>query len=812
MAIMANSEALKTTTNLREVVRVLWGKPQQTRQQYDVYASRWRDDGQKPAFTVYDTYFKDYGGEGISGDVYIFLQNELNCDFKEALEWLANYHGESTLPVQAASAKDIQKTTAKDNPAPAKDWQDAAKAILKQSQAYLWSDTADAHKALNYLREIRGLSDESIRKAGYGYNPSWQKINWIQPQTNKQAALAPGIIEPWYYDGNLWALRIRCRVGNLAEALDIPDDIIGENPSPKYLNLAGSKQNGALYNGDAIRADREVVIVEGGFDAILAQQILGEAYTVVTFGSVSNKPNQKHLEKLKQAPSINLLLDNDRVGQQAQEKLYEEINKVTKAGAYNACKIVRFMQGKDISDFVTKHQGDLLTLVQSATKPAWWENGIPDTVRSALLTYFRPSTAPVIEMINTAVRQGLLDSQCFSIYDLIAANIQTSFAISEGTLRRIISELTGSFFSELDTDKLPNYVSKIEKKGRDQIYYALKSRETILQTIINRAVPRIYEKYHPVEGQESVVARPTRGMLETLGFSDEEAVRLIRVLDRVYQDVYEAQGQMQERTSKRAYGALQRLLVSLDNPHSSVLPEKWSLSNVTNYRAAFLRATNNPDERRSRRSICDLLGIANGSVDKMIKLAGLERTHEGGEYEIETLNTAHKLEKQVRELCYEVKGYPRSLIISDEEGQVEEHFYRGAESQSYVEEQLANGYNVAVKLQVANHYSEYTQEMPMSAEQKPKKSVSQPESTSKEAESSQEKAPSKRAKPKKLPKYYGPGFNEEWVRRQFLLALIRKGRLQEHGDGWVDTETGEVFEELDSHELLAMLLGPDFMG
>jgi len=811
---MPNSEELKSQTNLRELVRVLWGKPQQSHQQYDVYASRWRDDGRKAAFTVYDTYFKDYGGDGISGDVYTFLQNELNCDFKEALEWLVDYHGESLTSIQTYSdqthlAATTQKSLQKDDLAPPTDWQRLAKEVLKQTQAYLWSDAADAYKALNYLREIRGLTEESIRRAGYGYNPRWQKIDWINPQTDKQASLAPGIIEPWYYDNNLWALRIRSRVGNLAEALAIPDDTIGDNPSPKYLNLAGSKQTGALYNGDAIRSDRELVIVEGGFDAVLAQQILGDNYTVVTFGSVSNKPSLKHLDKLKQAPAINLLLDNDEAGQEAQAKLYEEIHKVTKGGVYETCKVVRFPQGKDVSDFVTKYQGDLLTLIQSAKKRAWWIKGVPDTVRSALLRYFRPSTAPVMEMINTAVRQDLLDPECFTTEDIIAASIQTGFGISEGTLRRIVFELTGYFFAELDTNKLSKHVSKIEKKGRNQIYYALNSRETILQTIISWAVPHIYAEYHPTEGENSVVARPTRGMLTTLGFSAEEADRLIPVLDRFYQDIYKAQGQIQEKTSRRAYRALHNLIVDLDNPYSSDLPEKWSLSSATSYRAAFLRASNNPEERRSRRSICRLLGIATGSVDKMLKLAGLERTHEGGEFEIEALNSADKLEKQIKELSYEVKGYPRSIVVLDGEEPVEERIYRGAESQDYIEEQFSKGYKVAVKLQVANHYSEYTHEMPMSVEQKPKKSVSQPESTAKQGESSQEKAQktsSKRAKPKKLPKYYGPGFNPEWVRRQFLLALVRKGRLQERNNRWVDTQTGEVFEELSSQQLLAMLL------
>ena len=61
--MIANSEDLKSQTNLRDIVRVLWGTPQQSRQQYDVYASRWRDDG----------------GQAINGDVYTFLQYELNC-------------------------------------------------------------------------------------------------------------------------------------------------------------------------------------------------------------------------------------------------------------------------------------------------------------------------------------------------------------------------------------------------------------------------------------------------------------------------------------------------------------------------------------------------------------------------------------------------------------------------------------------------------------------------------------------------------------------------------------------------------------
>ena len=423
-----DAAALKAQIDLRDVVASLWGDPERTAPRYHTYRARWRDDGQNASFTVYPDRFKDYGGRGRSGDVYEFLQHELDLSFTEALDWLAQHTGSGhTIPTRQRKATPARRPSTEP---PAPQWQHAAQDALEQAQAYLWSDAPDAARVREYLRTVRGFTDETIKAAGYGYNPRWQPLDYQHPQRNYRVKLSPGIVEPWWCDGVLWALRVRRRVGNLAQWLNQPDDTLGRGDAPKYLNLAGSKQTGAMYNADTITPDGDVLVVEGGFDAQLAAQHLDDV-AVVTFGSATNTPPARRIQQLKQARRVFLLLDADDAGQAAQSQLAAVLD----GNAYS----VTLPQGNDVTDFIVNHNGDLGAVLQeaaasgrvtpptdtSADRGAWWANGVPDGVRSALLNYFRPTTAPVIELVNTAVRRGLLSAQAFTINQLLQRKRRT---------------------------------------------------------------------------------------------------------------------------------------------------------------------------------------------------------------------------------------------------------------------------------------------------------------------------------------------------------------------------------------------------
>lgn len=794
-----DAQELKTRVDLRDVVAHFWGQPDRKSNRYTKYFARWRDDGSQPSFTVYATRFKDYGGDGIAGDVFTFLHQELALDFRGTLEWLATYVGvlPQTRPakinhVQLAQRpphKNIHRNTTPVAPSPA--WQSAAQQTLIATQNYLWSFRRDARDALTYLRSIRGLSDESIRSAGYGYNPAWREVDWVNPDTDKSIRLAPGIIEPWFADGQLWAIRIRCRVGNLAQALHRDDDILFDKPSPKYLNLAGSRQAGAIYNGDTITSEKDLLIVEGGFDAILAQQTLADQnVAVVTFGSATNLPTSKRLSQLRQAKRIFLLLDNDEAGQQAQARLIETLSNNTPSPTIHT---VYLPQGKDVTDFIIQHHGNLAQALTNATKPAWWRTGVPNSIRSALLRYFRPATAPMIELINLAVLKGVIDPDTFTIDDLLNANQELGFNIPESTLRTVFKSLIGEFFSKLETNLFTQKtVSKNEKKsnrGRKADVYCLLPLPHIKQAIIAWATPRIIEKYHPTDDEAGVIMQPTIAMMSALGIDNpDEAQTMLDQLQTVYGRLNQGEREAQFVAGQRAMYRIRQLISALEETDSTSLPDNIALPNARVYRQVLLKATNDETQRRSRRDIQQLIGISNGSVGQYIKGAGLVKAQAHGEYEIEYLRHADNLAYQIQCLGREVKGRAMTIITMDaDDNSLRESPYRGADSRTYVAEQIAQGRRVAIKFQVANRYIEADDTAEIVLPRRPK---------SHSAPLTQVAKPPKR-KVNAYTKFYGRIHHPLWVRDQLILMLIRVGRVryQSHPETpcYVDVATGEVY-------------------
>lgn len=818
---MLDTADLKRSIDLREIVRQHWGRPVRCTPSYDVHQSMWRDDGRRASFTVYEDRFKDYGGDGASGDLFTFLEREHQLTFIEALRWAADYRGISAPKIGQSRRSLGLNSYAQKSPlldaAPDQTWQEAATSALHTAQAYLWSGQPDAERVLNYLRHERGLSDASIRAAGYGYAPCWQRLSLLRPDTNKPLAMPPGIVEPWFYRDALWSLRVRCRVGSLAEALGIADDTLRGEPAPKYLNLAGSLQRGALYNGDAIERGCIVLLVEGGFDAMLAGQILdppsntvdtvwartispdddhlpddcdaidhanaGDIYAtptgdpsdkivVVTLGAATNHPTDAVLTKLRLAKRVLLLLDADDAGQTAQSKLRQALGE--KASA------LELPDGQDVTDFV-QAGGDLAALVGQALYPAWWRAGVPDSVRSALLRYCPGAVALAVELLNQAVNERLLNPDCFTIADLLRVNETLGFEVNERTLRRAFKAMTGYFWVESDA-QIPS-----SGRGRPAQAYALVTRVQFNEALVAWATPRIIEAGHPTDGDQAILARPTPAMLEALGYDAQAAVELSSALLRVFARAFAAQDFRELETNRYALRQISQLAAALNEQHSTRLPAGWNLDTVSSYRAALLRGSNDPEQRRSRREIANLLGASNGSIGVYLQQAGLERRHEAGEFEEGEITADDVLEKRVTQLGYRFKGYPKRLCFYTLDGVLlHEVDYRSEASRQQVAYHRQRGHRVTVKFQVANHYVPVTETQP----ERPQRAQSGGGGTG-----------------SSRPRVFGPQHDPNWVREQLLLGLERLGQLRRHGSGWLDPTTGECYDaDCDAYTLLDMLL------
>ncbi len=875
-----NADDLRQKVDLRDLVTQVWGQPVRKSGRYHQHLARWRDDGNKPSFTVYRDGFVDYGGSGERGDAFSFIMREFGLSYRDALAWLEKYTGAATPLSDQTRLNQVQRgPDSAHNEPPSSQWQQATQIALEKSQAYLWSDLPDARRVLDYLRDKRGLTDASIREAGYGYNPRWQPVDWVNPANGKAAYLAPGIIEPWVCDGVLWALRVRCRVGNLARTLNMPDETINGQPLDKYLNLAGSKQNGALYRGDTIQDGDTVLIVEGGFDAVLAAQALenslhlptpspqgegehmkmrlevplhsGEGFRVrakvVTFGSATNRPAPRRLKQLQAAGRIILLLDADAAGQAAQDKL---IAALQSGEATPEIYTITLPAGKDVTDFIVEHGGDLSALVQDAAlftppptplpelkegekiqaarqlrvglgnyslpvdgegrggvsplpiKEESWDgiSSLPDSMRSALLTYFRDATAPVMELLIHAARQKWLNLEAFTLRDLMIANDRAGYGLAQATVYRVIHELNGYFFSEVRAENPKNRDSTNEKNrrssrqpGRIATVYRLLPRAQIHAAILAFAAPRIIEQAHPASGELAVLAEITPAMLWAVGYEKREAVDVLKSLKEVLRRVYGGQAEESRRTGRKIWAAMTRLKAALENPHSTPLPEGEILNNGAAYRAAFLRVTNNPDERRSRKAMRELVGVVDSGLGKVLQRANLRPAAAGGEFEVVALDSGDDLERQVQQAAYEVKGYPKRLIVEQADGNQQETPYEGRGSRPVVAAAVASGAAVYLKVQVANRYVVREADEPKIIRPNFVRPMTKTEN-----------AP---PKPKR-PAHVGASHDPQWVYEQLILALMR---LRGAAYRWqktdlIDTTTGELMEHPTAAVLIALIL------
>lgn len=202
---------------------------------------------------------------GRQGDAIDYLRQHDGLTYAEALGQLdvARAGGRPGGPPRMPSPSSPTRTEP-----PNDTWQEAAWGFVERSQASLWASSGA--RALDWLRR-RGLRDETIRTAGLGYNSIDCREGWkrwgLEPREGTSGVWLPrGIVIPWDVGSVLWRVNIRRSAG-----------------VPKYMAPAGCSN--ALYNADALTADRPAMITEGELDALTVNQEAGDLVVAVASGS-----------------------------------------------------------------------------------------------------------------------------------------------------------------------------------------------------------------------------------------------------------------------------------------------------------------------------------------------------------------------------------------------------------------------------------------------------------------------------------------------------------------------------------------------
>lgn len=757
-----NLDDLKARTDLRRLAADLLGTPKKRFSRYDMHRSPLRDDGKNASFAVYADGFHDYGGAREHGSAIDFLMRVEKLTFAQAVARLEQIV-DGTARIEPVSRP---QHTAHDEP-PDAIWQDQELKALKRCQDYLWSDRPDARRVRADLHG-RGLTDDTIRAFGLGFCPRWHAIGWKDP-AGKAAGVWPGIVIPIFYNKALWALRVREFEKPLAA---------------KYLNVTGSKLSGALFNGDAIQPGAPVLIVEGEFDAMLAGQLLA-GVTVVTPGPVSNTLTKRQLEHIKQASAVYVLMDSDEPGQRAAQSIAAQFNGCQK----DYLRTLTLPAGKDITEYVCEHGGDLAAWFATATRPVPFPNGVPDKWRSVLLNrkYFPDSFAVGLELLNEACRTGLLNPLGFTTGDYLNANKQLGFNLSEGTARQLLKQFVGVFLRDVDGKESEGNLPSTSQKnpgGRPTKAYQVLNCKTMRTNMLNWISPRLYEQYHPATpGRKNVLAEVTPAMLRDSGVSNPNAVA--NELHQTLQPAFDIQENVQRWTSQRATAHFERIARSLDDLHSTPLPTGWPLNNAKAYREAFAHVVAGGGQR-SRRELCDLLGVKNTALSGVLERAGIEQSEP--QYAEVQITSVDNFERQVERIGrYTVKGMPCEVRAELPDGRVLRREY-GPHSAHLAADTFAAGGRIYIKFRIANKQIVVRDTPPEPSERR-------------ESSGSSSSTP-------RTTRHYGPTYSQTWLVAQYWLALKLLGWVQRGDDRLINPTTGEVaHRDMTPLALLTCILG-----
>src|SRR6266568_5496646 len=266
------------------------------------------------------------------GDVFSFVQKQQGLEFRETLHYLAEKAGVtvddygSQNPEAAREASALREGLRKLN----------EDALLWFHQMLLRSK--DAAEARAYVQS-RGISADTVVTFSLGYAPDqWDTLahyllgrgyterELVQGGLARDREGGPGGTGGGVYDYFRHRLIFPIR-DTRGRVIGFGGRAFGDN-QPKYLNSPQTllfEKNSVLYAldmaRDTIKLAKQVVIVEGYIDAVIAHQH-GTKQTVACIGSAIT---EKHIQQLKKlSRQVTLALDRDAAGASATEHGIEE--------------------------------------------------------------------------------------------------------------------------------------------------------------------------------------------------------------------------------------------------------------------------------------------------------------------------------------------------------------------------------------------------------------------------------------------------------------------------------------------------------
>lgn len=298
-------------------------------------------------------------GDNEGGDVISFVMRMEGMAFPEALEMLADRAG-VTLSRRGRPEDSGQKLRLYE--------------LLSLALKYYHLQLSKHSPALKYVREVRGLSGDSIKRYKLGYAPeSWSAFS-DYAQSKKftfdelHAAGLAGRRDKGSGGYDLFRDRIMFPVfDQQGRAIGFSGRLLTDGQkAAKYINSPETPiyhKSVAIFGlhqaKPAIRNTKEVVIVEGHLDVIsLAQRGLEQVVAV----SGTALTSEQLVILSRQAETIKLCFDNDEAGRKAAEKAI-----MMGLNLNSRIEVVSYSQAKDPDEMARQHPKDWQQALASST-------------------------------------------------------------------------------------------------------------------------------------------------------------------------------------------------------------------------------------------------------------------------------------------------------------------------------------------------------------------------------------------------------------------------------------------------------------
>lgn len=232
--------------------------------------------------------------------------------------------------------------------APPQQWRECAAGFVFWSQSKLSG-------ALEYLTG-RGLTEQTIRTAGMGYNPTNREASRAKWGLEKDADygdrfwLPAGIVIPWYVGSQLWKVSIRRDTVK-------PDQ-------ERYKTLPGSSN--ALYGVDSLQPGKPAALVEGVFDALATRQAAGDLCGVVASGT-SGARRIKWVSTLALCSEVLVSLDADQAGDAASSYWLDVLPNARRLRPYYSDPAQMLQDGQDVRGWIRAGLGGAQSMVFGST-------------------------------------------------------------------------------------------------------------------------------------------------------------------------------------------------------------------------------------------------------------------------------------------------------------------------------------------------------------------------------------------------------------------------------------------------------------